>query len=85
MINNKIEFTLLKAKHRQIIYYLSLYNGYLWFNTKTIKYETNGYSYSTLPKNTSFRYNFLKKKKLHNLKYYNMIIINNKKKIYYKR
>ena len=78
-----ISFDELKAKHRLIIYYISLYNGYVWVCTKTKQWESFGYEYwDFYDDNTNwkdkneiktFKYSLLKKKRIHNLKYYNLV------------
>ena len=74
ILDDHIEFNSLKAKHRLIVYYLSLYYGYIWICTKTEMFENLGYNYYNFhyKNDKSVKYRLLKKKRKHNLKYYNI-------------
>nr|QBK87262.1 MAG: hypothetical protein LCMAC201_01640 [Marseillevirus LCMAC201] len=73
--NNQIIFRDLRARHRQIVYYLSLYHGYLWLCTKTYQREKLGYNYSYFHDDEKgpFKYRLLKRKRIHNLIYYDLV------------
>jgi hypothetical protein len=58
--------------------YLSLYHGYYYICTKIEMYESFGYTYSDIHDNPKYedkplRYDFLRRKRIHNMKYYNMV------------
>ena len=67
-----IDFKDLKSKHRAIVYVMSLYHGYLWVCTKNKIFENFGKNYqeSYLDGRGEITYELMKKKRLHNLKYY---------------
>jgi hypothetical protein len=60
-----------------LINYLSLYNGYLYVCANNTLYEDIGYSYSDVHENPLYSgvltYEFLKRKRIHNLKYYDLV------------
>ena len=81
-----INFENLKAKHRLILYHMSLYHGYLWICTKTDMWEVFGYKYARIHDricscknklvctcNRYYPYYFLKRHRVHNLKYYDLV------------
>lgn len=84
--NSLIKFEQLKTKHRLIVYYLALFNGYIFVCTKNVMYEKFGYGYDKLDPNTVYNYKYLKQKRNHNLKYFDLVekgrdIWNNKYKL----
>jgi hypothetical protein len=76
--NSLITFKNLNNKSKIIISYLSLYYGYLVvFRGKTM-YEKLGYNYwnihnDPIYKDKPLEYWFLKRKRIHNLKYYDLV------------
>lgn len=77
--NNKyIKFESLNRKASHIVRYLSLYNDYIWICTKRVQFETFGYGYSHFHddlqyKNRPLKYSLLKRKRVHNLDYYDLV------------
>ena len=71
-----ISFNMLKPLHRMIVYYMSLYHGYLWISTKQVTNEGFGYAYYNFhsdSKEVIFEYSVLRRKKINNLKYYDLV------------
>lgn len=72
---NQIDFQQLKAKHRLIVYYLSLFHGYYYYSDNIQQWEEMGYNYYHIwnDYDKPFSYSFLKRKRIHNLDYYDCI------------
>jgi hypothetical protein len=75
--NELIEFESLNRKSRYIIHFLSFYHGYLFIPTEQVMYENYGNQYynihdDPLYKDKPLEYRFLKRKRIHNLKYYDL-------------
>lgn len=73
---DQVEFENLNAKHRLMLYELALYYGYLLIVTEVKQYEKFGYAYydfhdGCMDKVTP--YHILKRKRIHNLKYYDVV------------
>ena len=65
----------MKVKHRLLIYYLSIYHEYLWIKTKVWKVEKSGNDYYNFWEDhicDEIPYSLLKRKRVHNLKYYDI-------------
>ncbi len=77
--NSLITFDSLNRRSRIIVYYLSLYHGYLFVRTDIHVYETFGYTYYDFYddnpeyKTKPLKYSFLKRKRIHNLSYYDLV------------
>lgn len=70
-----ISFSDLKAQHRLMIYYLSIYHGYLWVTLSQSAQEKSGNVYETFHLRTDgpIPYSLLERKRLHNLAYYDLV------------
>lgn len=72
--NNKFIINDLEAKHRQILYYLSIYYRYIWYTKDIEYYGTFGYSmYDKVIHDTEYNYKYLKSNRLYNPKYFEPI------------
>lgn len=72
----ELSFEQLKAKHRLLVYYLSLFNGYVWVCNRTTGYDDFGYNYYNFHddhRGEIFSYNVLKRKRIHNLEHYEVV------------
>jgi hypothetical protein len=72
-----IKFDETRRVHRIIIHYLSFYYGYLYITTNRWYFERIGYSYFDIHDNPKYKdqpltYSFLRQKRIHNLKYYDV-------------
>lgn len=70
-----ISFSDLGARHRLIIYYLSVYHGYLWLTLSQRAGERNGYDYENFHRRTDgpVPYSLLERKRVNNLAYYDLV------------
>lgn len=71
-------FTSLKRRSSVIVRYLALYHNFIWICVGRTQWEGLGYKYynfHTEKENIDqiFKYSFLKQKRLHNLKYYDLV------------
>lgn len=69
-------FERLNAKHRLVIYYTSLYHGYIYVASNTEMTDTPGFEYDNFHDEHPgevFPYSLLKRKRIHNLDYYEVV------------
>lgn len=71
-----ISFDRLNARHRLIVYYLSMYHGYVWVATKTSTWDSweRAYDhYRDFGHDKVVPYHLLKRKRIHNLENYELV------------
>lgn len=74
--SQEILFKELKAHHRLLVYYLSLFHGYVWICTRKTGHDAYGCNYFFFHddrRGENFPYHVLKRKRIHNLQHYELI------------